>query len=177
MDNRYARYSTPRLPKTPRSRAIYGERDEKGKMYRCRFCGWICHVDKNVLGDGSGLKLLDAPLQSTGDRPTANSYYGGTTTHTETVTVDSTEYIKTVSGEFLGTVSGHKLLVGAGSSSWSATITTVTIDRIDPEVIIVVRTPNDIVLVDSDDDITEYEHNHYTVAASGCPLCGSRNYM
>ena len=60
--NRYANYAKHILPSTPRAKAIYGERDDAGKWFRCRFCGWPCNVDTDSLGDGDGNVLLDAAV-------------------------------------------------------------------------------------------------------------------
>jgi hypothetical protein len=116
--NRYANYAKHILPATPKARAIYGERDDAGKWFRCRFCGWPCNIDTAALGDGTGLIILDAPV---------------------------------FNNEHVGT--GDPL-----------------------DATLCIRTPGDLTAIDSDDTISEYDHTKYTIAASGCPSCGSRNW-
>jgi hypothetical protein len=47
-----------RLRPAKRARAIYGEREDQGKYFRCQHCGFICNLDRDELGgssDRSGL--------------------------------------------------------------------------------------------------------------------------
>jgi hypothetical protein len=50
----------PRSFRTRRSREIPGTGDDKGRWYRCQFCGSICKVGRESEGSGSGIHLTDS---------------------------------------------------------------------------------------------------------------------
>lgn len=47
----YTRPHKRKLIKRSRTLPVYGEGDDEGKYFRCCFCGWICNVDRDELGD------------------------------------------------------------------------------------------------------------------------------
>lgn len=46
-------------PKEKRTIQLYGEGDDEGKYFRCWNCGQICNKDRDTLGPGTGLTILD----------------------------------------------------------------------------------------------------------------------
>jgi len=61
--SRHGHYVQRRLPHDKRTLALYGEKDDTGKYYRCWNCGFICNVDRDSLDTGefggSGVTVLD----------------------------------------------------------------------------------------------------------------------
>lgn len=51
---RRANYSINRLPRKKSAIPIYGEKEDQGKYWRCRHCGFICNTDRDSLGPGDG---------------------------------------------------------------------------------------------------------------------------
>jgi hypothetical protein len=62
--SRYGRYSQRGLPRDKRTIAVYGEKDDTGKWYRCWNCGSLVKVDRNPPKTGSMDKGGSNPLST-----------------------------------------------------------------------------------------------------------------
>ena len=47
------------LPKEKRTIKLYGEGDDAGKYYECWHCGQVCNKDRDTLGPGTGVTVMD----------------------------------------------------------------------------------------------------------------------
>jgi hypothetical protein len=69
-DSRYVRYDKRRLPREKRVIKLFGAtsyiagkvvKDQSNTLYRCWNCGFVCHSDRDKLGDGVGYVVKDEP--------------------------------------------------------------------------------------------------------------------
>lgn len=56
--SRHARYSTRKIPYAKTSKQLYGEKEDTGKYFKCKICGFICDVDRDSLGGDSSQNPL-----------------------------------------------------------------------------------------------------------------------
>ena len=53
--SKYIQIKQSRVPTRKRSRKVFGSGEDDGKWFRCWNCGFINNIDRNAVGDGSGL--------------------------------------------------------------------------------------------------------------------------
>jgi hypothetical protein len=51
---RHAKYSIKRQPRRKGAIPLYGEKEDTNRYFRCRFCGFICDIQRDGLGIGDG---------------------------------------------------------------------------------------------------------------------------
>lgn len=59
--NRYAIFKTQRLPKRKKTIRLSGDLEDSNRYFRCWNCGFICDSERDQVGDGDGVTVLDTP--------------------------------------------------------------------------------------------------------------------
>lgn len=70
------RPTPPKFPRRSRTLPLKGTGDDAGKWYRCWYCGFICNVERDELGDSdssSGVGHIDYHSQAFGNMDATDS--------------------------------------------------------------------------------------------------------
>ncbi len=59
--SKYAQISVKRLPRQKQTLPLWGANEDTGKYFRCWNCGFICNRERDQVGLGSGVNVLDFP--------------------------------------------------------------------------------------------------------------------
>ncbi len=70
--NRYGRYRTTKLRKTPSGKPVPGDLEDANRFFKCKHCGFINDIERNTLSDGDGITQSDVPDISYGSAMTGD---------------------------------------------------------------------------------------------------------
>lgn len=66
--SKYANYHQRRQPRKRSAKAIYGEKEDTGRWFFCRHCGFRCNIDRDSLDTGetgsTGARTEDYPEEA-----------------------------------------------------------------------------------------------------------------
>jgi hypothetical protein len=71
--NRYGRYRTTKLRKTPSGKPVPGDLEDANRFFKCKHCGFNNDIERNTLSDGDGITQSDVPDISYGSAMTGDS--------------------------------------------------------------------------------------------------------